>query len=386
MFLGHRIDAEGIHTTDDKLLAIQKAPAPRNVTELRSFLGLINYYGKFIPQAATLLHPLNALLCKNKVWKWSKECQRSFEAAKAALSSSSVLVHYDPDQPIRLAGDASSYGIGAVIAHTLPDGTEHPVAFASRTLTPAERNYSQIEKEALALVFGVKRFHSYLYGRSFMLVMDHKPLKTILGPKKGIPTVAAARLQRWAWILSAYRYDIEFRPTDQHANADGLSRLPMPDSDLIETSVDPTVFNISQLEALPVDVVKLRQATASDPLLSKVYRYTKSGWPGQVPDSLCQFHSRQHELTVEEGCILWGVRVLIPKKLRERLLQELHTDHPGVSRMKSIARSYMWWPGLDSDIEKLAKACTSCKAAKNAPPQVPLQPWTWPSQPWQRVH
>jgi len=102
------------------------------------------------------------------------------------------------------------------------------------------------------LVFGVKQFHSYLYGRSFTLVTDHKPLKTILGPKKGIPTVAAARLQHWAWILSACRYDIEFGPTDQHANADGLSRLPMTDSDLIETSVDPTVFNISQLEALPV--------------------------------------------------------------------------------------------------------------------------------------
>jgi len=192
-FLGHRIDAEGIHTTDDKLLAIQKASAPQNVTELRSFLGLINYYGKFVPQAATLLHPLNALLCKNKVWKWSKECQRRFEAAKTALSSSSVVVHYDPDQPTRLAGDASSYGIGAVIAHTLPDGTEHPVAFASRTPTPVERNYSQIE-EVLALVFGVKQFHSYLYGRSFTLVTDHKPLKTILGPKKGIPTVAATRL------------------------------------------------------------------------------------------------------------------------------------------------------------------------------------------------
>jgi len=121
-FLGHRIDVEGIHTTD-KLLAIQKAPASRNITELLSFLGLINYCGKFIPQAATL-HPLNALLCKSKVWKWSKECQRSFEAAKTALSSSSVLVHYDPDQPIRLAGDASSYGIGAVIAHRMALNTQ----------------------------------------------------------------------------------------------------------------------------------------------------------------------------------------------------------------------------------------------------------------------
>ena len=228
-FLGHMIDAKGIHTTPDKLQAIVDAPSPQNVTELRSFLGLLNYYGKFISQSATILHPLNALLCKNVKWRWTPQCQESFEQAKRALSSSSLLVHYDPALPIRLAADASVYGIGAVIAHVLPDGSERPVAFASRTLTSAERNYSQIEKEALALVYGVKRFHTYLYGRHFILVTDHKPLKTILSPKKGIPTLAAARLQRWAWILSAYHYDIEFRPTNEHGNADGLSRLPLPD-------------------------------------------------------------------------------------------------------------------------------------------------------------
>ena len=274
--------------------------------------------------------------------------------------------------------------LGAVISHVLPDGTERPFAFASHTLTGAERNYSQIEKEALALVFGVKRFYVYLYGRMFTLVTDHKPLQTILGPKKGIPTVTAARLQPWAWILSAYLYNIEFQPTDQHANADGLSRLPMPDTDLGEASADPTVFNISQLQALPVNVTKLRTATAADPLLSKVYRYTRSGWPEQIPDALRPFHRRQHELTVEESCI--GIRVLIPKRLQEKLLEELHTDHPGVTQMESIARSYMWWPKLDSHIECMAKACTSCKAVKYAPPSVPLQPWTWPSKPWQRVH
>ena len=161
-------------------------------------------------------------MLKNVRWKWSKKCQQSFDTAKKALSSSSLLVHYDPALPIRLATEASAYGIGAVIVHVMPDGSEHPIAFASGTLTSAEKNYSQIEKEALALVYGVKRFHSYLYGRQFILVTDHKPLKTILG---GIP----ARLQRWAWILSAYRYDIEFHPTDEHANADGVSRLPLPD-------------------------------------------------------------------------------------------------------------------------------------------------------------
>ena len=164
IFLGHRIDAEGIHPTDEKLKAIMQAPAPENVQELRSFLGLINYYGKFIPNAATILAPLNELLRKDVKWNWTERCQKSFEEAKQTLTSNEVLMHYDPSLPIRMAGDASAYGIGAVIAHVLPDGTERPVAFASRTLTSSERNYAQVEKEALSLIFGVKHFHAYLYG------------------------------------------------------------------------------------------------------------------------------------------------------------------------------------------------------------------------------
>ena len=149
-FLGHRIDAEGIHPLDDKLQAIVQAPTPTNVQELRSFLGLINYYGKFIPNAATILGPLNQLLRKDAKWKWSQECEHSFVEAKKVLSSSDVLVHYDPTLPIWMAGDASAYGIGAVIAHIMPDGSERPVAFASRTLSSSEQNYAQVEKEALS--------------------------------------------------------------------------------------------------------------------------------------------------------------------------------------------------------------------------------------------
>ena len=215
---------------------------------------------------------------------------------------------------------------------------------------------------------------------------DHKPLTAILGPKKGIPPLAAARLQRWAWILSAYTYEIEFRPTGDHGNADGLSRLPLRISPPDDPNADPKVFNISQMEALPVTVRKLRAATSSDRVLSKVYRYTKGTWPQQVPADLRPFFNRRNELTVEEGCLLWGFRVVIPQSLRQKLLQELHKDHPGVTRMKSVARSYMWWPGLDKEIENLAKSCAACHAVKRAPPTVPLHPWIWPSRPWQRVH
>ena len=136
------------------------------------------------------------------------------------------MIHYDPSLPIRLAADASAYGIGAVLSHVLDDGTERPIAYVSKTLSPSEKNYAQIEKEALALVFGVRKFHQYIYGRKFTLVTDHKPLLAILGPKAGIPSVAAARIQRWAFLLSAYQYDIIFKPTAEHCNVDGLSKLP----------------------------------------------------------------------------------------------------------------------------------------------------------------
>ncbi len=142
--------------------------------------------------------------------------------------SAEVLTHYNPELPLRMAADASSYGIGAVISHVLPDGSEKPISFASRTLSPSEKNYSQLEKEALSLTFGVKKFHQYLYGRKFTLITDHKPLTAIFGAKKGIPTLVAARLQRWALLLSAYNYEIQYKSTDTHSNADGLSRLPLP--------------------------------------------------------------------------------------------------------------------------------------------------------------
>ena len=148
---------------------------------------------------------------------------------------------YNPHLPITLAGDASASRVGTVISHILPDGSERPIAYASRALSQAERNYAQLEKEALSLIFGIKKFHIYLYGRSFTLVTDHKPLLCILGPKQGIPELAAARLQRWALILAAYNYKIEFRPTHEHGNVDGLSRLPLPEV----THSDPDINSLN---------------------------------------------------------------------------------------------------------------------------------------------
>ena len=385
-YLGYHVDAQGLHTMPSKLDAITHAPEPQNVTQLRSFLGLLNYYGKFILNLATLIHPLNRLLCKDVRWKWDSECAQAFAEAKQVLTSSKVLVHYDPSLPITLAGDASAYGIGAVISHTMPDGTERPIAFASRTLSPSERHYAQLEKEALSLVFGIKRFHQYLYGRKFTLVTDHKPLLAILGPKQGIPPLAAARLQHWAVLLSVYTYDIQFKSTVAHGNADGLSRLPLPFDTREGESTESTTYFVSRMECLPVTVAQIQQATRTDPCLSKILQYTHHGWPSIVPEYAKPFSNRRSELTVEGGCVLWGTRVIVPKKLQGRVLDELHCNHLGMSRMKSLAQSYVWWPGLDREIEEIAKGCTSCQGVKDLPAVAPLHPWIWPAKSWQRVH
>ena len=384
-YLGHRVDSKGLHSLESKVAAVVDVPCPRNVQELRSFLGLVHYYGKFLQNLSSLLHPLNQLLKQGSKWLWSKECDEAFTKAKHSLVTAPVLAHYNPNLPIRLAADASAYGIGAVISHAFPDGTERPVAFASRTLTATERNYAQIQKEALSLIYAVQKFHQYLYGRSFVLVTDHKPLTTILGHKAGIPSLAAARLQRWALILSAYTYTIEFRPTKHHANADGLSRLPL--GSCKEAALDYiNNFMVGQIQAMPVTAEQVQAATRRDPVLSQVFRYVQDGWPATVNDKYKPFYKHKDELCIEAGCLLWGNRVIVPEKFRHTLIEELHRDHPGASRMKSVAHSYFWYPGLDKDLQDRAQGCVACQGVKNSPPVAPLHPWVWPAAPWQRIH
>ena len=385
-YLGHQIDRQGIRALPSKVEAIANAPQPTNVQELRSFLGLLNYYGKFIKNLASILYPLNRLLQEKQKWEWTNECSEAFQTAKNQLTSSEVLTHYDPKLPINLAADASAYGIGAVISHVLPDGSEKPISFASRTLTTSEKNYAQLEKEALSLIFGVKKFHQYLYGRKFTLITDHKPLTAILGSKKGIPSLAAARLQRWALLLSAYNYEIQFKPTQSHCNADGLSRLPLPVQDHDAKAEAVSIFNVAQIQFLPVTFQQVQTATRRDPILTKITTYVNSGWPTKVPDELKPYQLRQQEIGAQNGCLMWGIRVIVPKSLQQRLLECLHENHPGITRMKAVARSYVWWNGIDKDIESQAKACLQCQEQKSKPPVAPLHPWIWPTSPWKRIH
>ena len=381
-YLGHRVDTTGIHPTEKKVQAIKEAPVPADTTQLRAFIGLMNYYGKFIPQISTHLSPLYKLLEKEQTWAWSKECETTFCKCQALLTSDTVLVHYDSKLPIKLACDASAYGVGAVLSHVFKDG-ERPIAFASRTLTKAERNYGQIEKEALALFFGVKKFHKYIYGRTFTLVTDHKPLLSILGPKAEIPPIAAARMQRWGIFLSAYQYDVEYKRSKEHANADGLSRLPL--SYQLDDKTD--IFRVSFVDALPVTAVEIASETTKDPLLSQVYHYVMDGWPSQgVEEVMRPLYQRREQLSTDQGCLLWGMRVIVPAKLQPRILSELHFTHPGIVKMKLLARSYVWWYKIDQDIEEVVRTCENCAVQRSLPPKAPLHSWPWANRPMQRIH
>ncbi len=139
-----------------------------------------------------------------------------------------MLVHFDSSLPLILACDASPYEVGAVLSHRFTDGVEKPIAFSSRSLTQVEREYLQLDKEALVIIFGVKKFHQYVYGRMLTLKTDHKPLTYIFGDTKAVPAMASGRIQRWALTLGTYKYVIEFKNGVQNANADALSRLPLP--------------------------------------------------------------------------------------------------------------------------------------------------------------
>ena len=385
-YLGFKIDANGLHPLVEKVEAVRDAPTPRNVQELKAYLGLLTYYSKFLPNMSSVLTPLYQLLRKDAPWHWTKSQEKAFAESKALLVSSRLLVHFNPTLPLTLACDASAYGVGAVLAHRMPDGTERPIGYASRSLTKAERNYSQLEKEGLACIFGIKRFHSYLFGHHFELVTDHKPLLALLNEHRPTSPQASSRIRRWSLFLSGYEYTLKFRSTTEHGNADALSRLPLKTVDHPSETPPELVLLMEHLSDSPLTQQQIRLYTRRDPLLAQVLQYLRSGWPDQSDPKLKPFVVRKEELSLLDGCILWGSRVVVPSKATATVLQELHEGHPGMTRMKSLARMYVWWPGMDKDIEKSVASCTQCQLHQVTPPVAPLNPWKWPTRPWARLH
>lgn len=388
-YLGYKIDKYGLHTDSKKIDAIVAAPEPTNVSQLKSFMGLVNFYSKFCVNMSDILKPLYSLLKKSVKWEWTDVCNKAFSKIKKVLSSSPILAHYDASLPLILSVDSSAYGVGAVLTQRDADGCERPVCCASRTLNSAEVNYSQLDKEALAIVFGVTKHHQYVYGRHFTLRSDHRPLSYIFGRNKGIPVTAASRLQRYAIKLAAYDYDIEFVTSTKNCFADALSRLPLelPNGQLRVKDKECSYLNYAQ-DNFPISFKDIKTETGKDALLSKIYGFIMYGWPSQTLSNKIEkiYYDKRDNMHIDQGCIIWGYRIVVPKLLRELVLREIHDGHPGIVKMKQIARSYVWWENIDVDIERVARECAACRELRPAPPTAPLHSWPWPAEPWSRLH
>ena len=208
------------------------------------------------------------------------------------LSSDKVLVHFDPTLPVGISCDASNVGIGAVLLHCFPDGSERPIANASKTLTQSQRNYSQIQKEAMAIVYALKKFYHYLFGRRFIIVTDHKPLLTLFGPENAMPSLAANRLARCALFLNQFSYQIVYRKTSEHQNDDVLSGLPAGDDPVFDAEEDAddvdTVCMVKSLhvQVRPSDPASLETETAKDPVLTKVMLLHERDGPPRIKPML----------------------------------------------------------------------------------------------------
>ena len=189
----------------------------------------------------------------------------------------------------------------------MPDGSDQPIAYASRTLSPAEKNYRQVGKKALAMGYGVIKFHSYLYGREFLLQTDHKPLLGLLKEDKQIPVMASARIQHWALTLSNYQYILEHRPGTKMGHADGMSRmsrLPSTDTPSEVPVPEEVILALNMLDESPVTAEKIAQWTLKDPILVQVRQFVEQGWPSETDREFAPYSSRKEELSIQQGVLM----------------------------------------------------------------------------------
>lgn len=383
-YLGHIITKEGLQKDPDKIKAIRECPRPQNVSEIKAYAGMVNYYGRFVGNLSSLLEPLYRLLRNDIEFKWSSECEKAFKESKIAICSDVSLAHFDPDVPVKLICDASKIGLGAVLLHVYEDGSEKPICFASRLLNKQESSYSVIHKEALAIFWGVHKFYQFLMGRHFFLCSDHKPLLALFGEHKGIPQMAAGRLQRWALFLSGFNYTFKHIKGSNNGAADGLSRMPLKTTESLVDDLD--YFNFLVEDKIPINSTDIKKEIRSDTTLSTLFRYVRDGWPREVPTELKPYSRRELELSIDNDLIMWGYRLIIPPKFRSQMLQELHGAHMGIVRMKSLARQYVWWPGLDSDIEKFVKQCEACMKNSASPAKATLIKFNEGKHVFDRIH
>ena len=311
-FLGHVVSNQGISPDPEKMKAITLFPEPKDVGDIRRFLGIINQLSKFSPHIAHETKPLRDLLSKKNSWVWGTDQQRAFQKIKKLLSSSPLLALYDPNLPTVVSADASSFGLGGVLLQKQRDSKILPVCYISRAMTPTEQRYAQIEKEALALTWACERFSDYLLGLKFHLETDHKPLVPLLSTKnlEELPI----RVQRFCLRLMHFKFSISHVPGKNLTIGDALSRAPVtqPSDEEKAHHNDIEAFVHWIIQGIPASDKKpnqIRQCQKTDSVCRQIAAYSYRGWPEKkdVPEAVKPYFSVAGELSIEKGLLLRGL-------------------------------------------------------------------------------
>ena len=391
---GHILTSDGLLPDPDKVAAIRQMPRPKDKAETKRLLGMVTYLSKFVPKLSDISQPLRELTKEDTKFIWSTSHEKALLSLKDLISSPPCLKYYDVDDEVTIETDSSEFGLGAVITQQ-----GRPVAYASRTLTATERRYSQIEKECLAVVFGTHRFDQYLRGReSVTAYTDHKPLEVILN--KSINT-APKRLQRMMLRLQRYHLKIIYKKGAHMYISDHLSRSPN-NTQTRDRSTAYDIFNIKEEEKLFTDIeetdpeiyhnvsdkalTKVSTATAEDEVLQELISHISNGFPedkSHLAPELKTYWPYRDELSVENGVIYRGTRVVIPATLRHQITERLHASHLGAQTTLRKARDSVYWPTIQNDIYNTCEQCATCQEHKPANTKEPMRSQPIPTRRWQ---
>ena len=380
-YFGHILTAQGVKASPNKVSAVRNMDPPTNRSELETFLGMINYLSKFCPNLAELTSPLRRLLAKDVEFAWDKPQADAFQKVKDVITQTPgpVLAYYDPKKPLTLQCDASKAGLGATI---MQDGK--PIAYASKSLTPTETLYAQIEKELYACLFGCKRFEQYIYGRKVHVETDHLPIVSIM--KKPLHA-APPRLQRMLLQLQRYDIDVQYASGKKIPVADTLSRRYVSDTyPELSEGMDLHVHTV--LSSLPISDRKMKEIkahTEQDPQMDQLKQVILKGWPEErhlCPEQVLDYWNFRDELTVVDSLMLKGQKIVIPSALRPKMLEILHQGHFGCEKTLRRARDVMFWPKISSE---MVLNCPICLERRSSNPKEPLIPHKVPDYPWQNI-
>ena len=382
-YIGHIFSDKGIKVDPEKLKAINEMKPPANKDELSTFLGMLAYVERFVPNLSSVNSILRDLTKNNVEWVWDMNAQKEFDNLKKVLVNSPTLKYFDVTKSIVLSVDASQNGLGAVL---LQDYL--PVTYASRALTETEKRYAQIEKEALAIVFACNKFHQYIYGKKVLVESDHKPLETIF---KKQYNECPARIQRMKHFTQRYDIEVKYKPGKELLLADALSRnyLSTKENNLHETEIELHAHTLKRNLLITLERKEIFQTeTTNDNELQMLIEFINIGWPDNkksVPDCIKPYYGAADELNVIEGLVFKGNKIVVPKTLTKEMLKKLHYNHLGIEKCKMRAREILYWPFMTKEIEDVVESCHVCNKYKKSKIKEPLMPREVPNEPWQMV-